>query len=83
MLRGKDEHKILWFVKGKLKEIKGQDKYKKYLSIIEELEEIYGIGRKKAYELISVYGIQSIEQLKKAVYETINLIYKIWVIYHL
>lgn len=50
---------------GKLSEIKVSNKDKKYLDLVEQLEEIYGIGRKKAYELFMKYDIKSIADLKK------------------
>lgn len=52
--------------KGKLSEIKIKKSEKKYSEYIEELEKIHGIGHKKAYELITKYGIKSIAELKKA-----------------
>lgn len=51
---------------GKLSEIKTKKGEKKYLKQIDELSTIIGIGRKKAYELITKYNIKSIPQLKKA-----------------
>lgn len=52
--------------KGKLKEVKLNTKNKKYLLQIEELEKIYGIGRKTAYDMVKNKGITSINQLKSA-----------------
>lgn len=51
---------------GKLSEIKIDKEEKKYLSYIEELEQIIGIGRKTAFELVTKYDIKNIEELKKA-----------------
>lgn len=51
---------------GRLKEIKVKKSEKKYSENIEELEKIFGIGHTKAYELVTMYGIKSIEALKKA-----------------
>ena len=45
---------------GKLSEINIPQNYE----LIEELENIYGIGKKKAYELFSKYNIKNIEDLK-------------------
>lgn len=50
--------------KGRLSEIRVSKEHKKYLDQIEELEQIIGIGRKKAYELVTKYGIKSIKDLK-------------------
>lgn len=52
--------------KGKLSEIKLKHKEKEYLSFIEELEHVIGVGRRTAHELVTKYNIVSIEQLKKA-----------------
>lgn len=52
---------------GQLSEIKVEPKYKKNIKIIEELEEVFGIGRQKAHELISKHSIKSVKDLKKAV----------------
>lgn len=49
---------------GKLKEIKVSDKEKEYLKQIKELSNVFGIGRKKAYELITKYDIHTIDDLK-------------------
>jgi DNA polymerase/3'-5' exonuclease PolX len=49
---------------GKLSEIKIDENAHKYLAIIDKLESIIGIGRKKAYDLFKNYNIQSIEDLK-------------------
>ncbi len=48
---------------GKLKEIKITKDDKIYLKMIEELEEIYGIGRITAYKLFKEYKIKSIDEL--------------------
>lgn len=50
---------------GKLKEIKISSDIDKYLKIIDELDGIIGIGRKKAYELFKKHNIKSIEDLQK------------------
>lgn len=50
---------------GKLKEIKITGDVEKYLKIIDELEDIFGIGRKKAYELFKKHNITSVDQLKQ------------------
>lgn len=52
---------------GKLKEIRVKEKHVKYLQYMEELEQIFGIGRKKSYELVKKYNIKSIKELKKAI----------------
>jgi DNA polymerase beta len=52
---------------GKLSEIKITDSDKKYLKMIEELEEIYGIGRNTAYKLFKEHRITSIDELIKKV----------------
>lgn len=49
---------------GKLSEIKITSDSKKYLKVISELEDVFGIGRKKAYELFMKYSIQSVHDLK-------------------
>jgi DNA polymerase beta len=51
---------------GKLKEIKIKSKEKKYMSNIEELEKIIGIGRKTAYDLVMNHNIKSVKELKEA-----------------
>jgi DNA polymerase/3'-5' exonuclease PolX len=51
--------------KGKLSEIKITKNTEKYLKFIEDLEEVIGIGRKKAYELFKHYNIKSVAQLKE------------------
>ena len=51
--------------KGKLSEIRVDKKYKKYMDYIEELEQIIGIGRKTAYDLVTKHNIKSINELKK------------------
>jgi len=48
---------------GKLSEIKITEDDKKYLKMIEELEEIYGIGRNTAYKLFKEHRITSIKEL--------------------
>lgn len=49
---------------GKLSEIKISHDSSKYLKIISDLEEVFGIGRKKAYDLFMKYSIESISDLK-------------------
>ena len=49
---------------GKLSEIKIDEDAHKYLAIIEKLESIIGIGRKKAYDLFKNHDIKSIDDLK-------------------
>lgn len=51
---------------GRLKEVKLKESEKKYAQNIEELQKIFGIGHKKAFELVTEYGIKSIDALKKA-----------------
>lgn len=55
--------------KGKLSEIKIPKDIDKYLQMIDELEQVHGIGRKFAYELFKNHNITSIEDLRKA-YDT-------------
>lgn len=50
---------------GKLAEIKISEDSSKYLKIITELEDVFGIGRKKAYELFMKYSITSVADLKQ------------------
>ena len=52
---------------GKLGEIKLTHASDKYLAYVDELEQIFGIGRVKAIELINVYNIKSVNELKQAV----------------
>jgi len=47
---------------GKLSEINLKDNH---LDLVEKLETIFGIGRKKAYELIREYNVTSIDDMKK------------------
>lgn len=49
---------------GKLSEIKITKKSKSHLKIITELEKVFGIGRKTAYELFKKYDVKSISDLK-------------------
>lgn len=49
---------------GKLSEIKISSDVDKYLKIIDELDDVIGIGRKKAYELFKKYNITSIKDLQ-------------------
>ena len=48
---------------GKLSEIKITDDVDKYLKIVEKLEDVIGIGRKKAYDLFKKYNILSVDDL--------------------
>jgi DNA polymerase/3'-5' exonuclease PolX len=48
---------------GKLSEVKITEDDKQYLKMIEELEDVYGIGRKTAYNLFKEYKIKSIREL--------------------
>jgi len=50
---------------GKLSEIKITKESKKYLQIISQLEDIFGIGRKKAYDLFKNHNISSIKDLQE------------------
>lgn len=52
--------------KGKLSEIKIKKRDQNYSNIVEELQTVHGIGQTKAYELVTKYGIKSVEDLKKA-----------------
>ena len=59
---------------GALSEIKINKESFEYLNIMTELEEVFGIGRKKAYELFMKHSITSIDDLKKKAKEgLINL----------
>ncbi len=49
---------------GKLSEIKISDDIDTYLNIISKLEDVFGIGRKKAYDLFKKHNIKSIDDLK-------------------
>ena len=51
---------------GQLKEIKLTLNYEKALEYMESLEDLLGIGRKKAYELVFKYNIKSIAELQQA-----------------
>lgn len=71
--------------KGKLSEIKLTEQKEKYLEQIKELEQIIGIGRKTAIDLIKIHNIKSIEQLKKAYQNNdieLNELIKIGIKYH-
>ncbi len=50
---------------GKLSEIKISEDIDKYLTIISELEDVFGIGRKKAYELFKKHNVTSIKDLQQ------------------
>ena len=50
---------------GTLEELKITPDMEKYLKFIENLEDVIGIGRKKAYELFKKHKITSIDELKK------------------
>lgn len=59
---------------GKLSEIKLNEKEEKYSKYIQELQQVYGIGHKTAYDFVTKYNIKSVEELKKAYNEgTIEL----------
>lgn len=57
---------------GKLSEINITEIDDKYLEYITNLEDVFGIGRKRAYDLFMKHGIKSINDLKKA-YESGNI----------
>ena len=48
---------------GKLSEIKPFKE--EYLKYVDELQTIHGIGRRRAFELVTEYGVKSIQDLKK------------------
>lgn len=50
---------------GKLSEVKITKQMEKHLKIIEELENVFGLGRKTAYKLFKHHDIKSIDDLKK------------------
>jgi DNA polymerase beta len=52
--------------KGNLKEIKVKKYHLKYEKYIADLQLIFGIGRKTAFELVRKHNIKNIKQLKKA-----------------
>lgn len=52
--------------KGKLSEIKLGEKLEMMDKQIEELQQIIGIGRKTAHDLVTIHGIKSIDELKSA-----------------
>ena len=54
---------------GKLSEVKITESDKQYLKMIEELEEIYGIGRITAYKLFKEYKIKSMQKKKEKEFE--------------
>lgn len=51
---------------GKLEEIKLEGNNEQYLKYIEDLEQVFGIGRRTAYVLITKYNIKSVQELKTA-----------------
>lgn len=51
---------------GTLQEIKTDGKEEKYSKAVEHLKEVYGIGPRTAYELVTKYGIKTVKQLKDA-----------------
>ena len=53
---------------GKLAELRSHEKELEQSEYVEKLKEIYGIGERKAYELVSTYGITSVADLKYAYY---------------
>lgn len=50
---------------GKLSEIKISGKEDEYLELINKLEDIFGVGRKTAYDLFMHHNIKTIDELKK------------------
>ena len=52
---------------GKLSEIKLKKRDDKYLASIENLVKVFGIGKKKAHELVSEHNVKDISDLKKLV----------------
>ena len=50
---------------GKLEEVKINPKEEKYLEYISNLEEVFGIGRKTAYDLFKTYKVKTVEELKE------------------
>lgn len=51
---------------GSLKEIKSTKKYDKYAKHIAELEQVFGIGTNKAFELVTKNKIKTVQELKDA-----------------
>lgn len=51
---------------GRLSEVKLDRDRETYLGIVDELEKVFGIGRRKAYELVKENNITSIQQLKES-----------------
>lgn len=49
---------------GKLGEIKSEVVTQSYLDIVEDLSEVFGIGRQLAYRLFRKYGVRSVDELK-------------------
>lgn len=49
---------------GRLREIELTSNAETLMRVIEDLEEVFGVGRKRAYELVKKHGIQSIEELR-------------------
>jgi DNA polymerase/3'-5' exonuclease PolX len=54
---------------GALSEVNDADISGAHLEYVEDLMKIFGIGRVKAYELYTVHGIKSIDELRKALDE--------------
>lgn len=52
--------------KGSLSEITLKNKDMETSKYVDELKKIYGIGEKKAHELVTKHGIKSVDSLKKA-----------------
>lgn len=52
---------------GKLSEVKIDSINNSHLTLMNELEKIFGIGRKKAYDLVTNHNITSIDDLKKKI----------------
>jgi len=49
---------------GKLSEVKLTSLDEQYIRYLDELEDVFGIGRKKAYELFTIHGVKSVDELK-------------------
>lgn len=54
---------------GKLSEIKTDQSKMNTMKNVENLKEIYGIGEKTAYELVTKYNIKNVDELLKAYYQ--------------
>ncbi|AYV78440.1 MAG: DNA polymerase family X protein [Edafosvirus sp.] len=51
---------------GKLEEVKLDEDSDKYLEAINDLENVFGVGRKTAFDFVKNYNINSVEELQKA-----------------